>query len=133
MELYDTSCASAAPHANIANATPIPNFVILIRIAGFMFSPSSSFISAHALDAGGCGPRLTLRRDPRLGKNQRCYCAFIQLSEPVSLTDTSEKKMCTGLPSAVPRCSVETSRGPAFLLPTHVVITTLGFFGPPRR
>ena len=31
------------------------------------------------------------------------YCAFIQLSDPVTLTDTSEKKIRTGLPSAVPR------------------------------
>ncbi len=43
------------------------------------------------------------------------YSALIQVSEPVSLTDTSEKKMCKGLPSAVPRCSVEISKGPAFL------------------
>src|SRR5216683_5207998 len=43
------------------------------------------------------------------------YCAFIQVSEPVSLTDTSERKICRGLTSAVPRCSVEISRGPAFL------------------
>jgi cytochrome P450 len=31
------------------------------------------------------------------------YCALIQLSDPVTLTDTSEKKTRTGLPSAVPR------------------------------
>ena len=43
------------------------------------------------------------------------YCAFIHLSDPVSLTATSVRKMCRGLPSAVPRCSVENSRGPAFL------------------
>ena len=43
------------------------------------------------------------------------YCASIQLSEPVSLTATSEMKMCSGLPSAVPRCSVENRIGPAFL------------------
>src|ERR1700733_12890968 len=43
------------------------------------------------------------------------YSALIQVSEPVSFTDTSEMKMCSGLPSAVPRCSVENSRGPAFL------------------
>ncbi len=47
--------------------------------------------------------------------NYFSYCAGIHLSEPVSLTATSEIKMCRGLPSAVPRCSVETSRGPAFL------------------
>lgn len=43
------------------------------------------------------------------------YCAFIQVSEPVSLTETSERKMCRGLPSAKPRCSVENRIGPAFL------------------
>jgi len=43
------------------------------------------------------------------------YFASIQVSDPVSFTDTSEIKMCRGLPSAVPRCSVEMSRGPAFL------------------
>ena len=43
------------------------------------------------------------------------YFASIQLSDPVSLTAKSEMKMCKGLPSAVPRCSVEISRGPAFL------------------
>ncbi len=43
------------------------------------------------------------------------YCALIHLSDPVSLTDTSVRKMCRGLPSAVPRCSVENSSGPAFL------------------
>ena len=35
------------------------------------------------------------------------YCALIQLSEPASFTATSEMKICRGLPSAVPRCSVE--------------------------
>jgi hypothetical protein len=43
------------------------------------------------------------------------YCAFIHLSEPATLTDTLEMKTCRGLASAVPRCSVETNRGPAFL------------------
>ncbi len=43
------------------------------------------------------------------------YCAFIHVSDPTSLTDTFEKKRCTGSPSAVPRCSVEKRRGPAFL------------------
>src|SRR5580692_2973266 len=43
MELYDTSCASAPPHDNIANARPIPNFVILVRIACFMFFSPCSF------------------------------------------------------------------------------------------
>ena len=50
------------------------------------------------------------------GTNPRLsYCASIHLSEPTSLTDTFEKKIRAGLPSAVPRWSVETSRGPAFL------------------
>ena len=60
--------------------------------------------------------KMMARWDSRPRTNLPCfYSAFIQASEPVSLTDTSERKMCRGLPSAVPRCSVETSRGPAFL------------------
>ena len=43
------------------------------------------------------------------------YCAFIHVSDPVSLTATSEKNSWNGPPSAVPRWSVEISRGPAFL------------------
>ena len=43
------------------------------------------------------------------------YCAFTHVSDPVSLTATSEKKRCSGLPSAVPRWSVEIRSGPAFL------------------
>jgi len=43
------------------------------------------------------------------------YFAFTHESDPASFTATSEMKMCSGLPSAVPRCSVEISRGPAFL------------------
>ena len=39
------------------------------------------------------------------------YCAAIHLSEPVSLTATSEIKMCRGVPSAVPRCAVENIAG----------------------
>jgi hypothetical protein len=31
------------------------------------------------------------------------YCAFTQLSDPVTLTATSEKKIRSGAPSAVPR------------------------------
>ncbi len=43
------------------------------------------------------------------------YFASIQASDPVSLTATFVKKIRAGLPSAVPRWSVEKSRGPAFL------------------
>jgi hypothetical protein len=43
------------------------------------------------------------------------YCASTQVSDPVSLTATFVKKIRAGLPSAVPRWSVEKSRGPAFL------------------
>lgn len=46
---------------------------------------------------------------------QLFYSAFVHVLEPVTLKDTSDTKMCKGLPSAVPRCSVEISRGPAFL------------------
>jgi hypothetical protein len=60
------------------------------------------------------------------------YCAFIQASDPASLTATLVKKIRAGLPSAVPRWSVEKSSGPAFLLPAQVVVTLLGFLGPPR-
>ncbi len=31
------------------------------------------------------------------------HCAFIQVSNPISLTDTSDKETCSGTPSAVPR------------------------------
>jgi len=51
----------------------------------------------------------------RGGTHLYVYCAGIHLSEPVSLTETSEIKMCRGLPSAKPRCSVENRIGPAFL------------------
>src|SRR5260370_39521099 len=43
------------------------------------------------------------------------YFASIHLSDPVSLTARSEMKIRSGLPSAVPRWSVEIERGPAFL------------------
>lgn len=43
------------------------------------------------------------------------YCACTHLSEPTSLTDTFEKKIRSGLPSAVPRRSIEIRSGPAFL------------------
>jgi hypothetical protein len=43
------------------------------------------------------------------------YCAFVQVSDPTSLTATFVKKIRAGLPSAVPRWSVEKNRGPAFL------------------
>jgi hypothetical protein len=59
------------------------------------------------------------------------HCAFTQVSDPVSFTDTSEKEIRSGLPSAVPRWSVEIRRGPAFLY--SVQVATLGFLGPPRR
>jgi len=41
--------------------------------------------------------------------------AGIHLSEPTGLTATFVKKTWSGAPSAVPRCSVETKSGPAFL------------------
>ena len=47
--------------------------------------------------------------------SEAVYCASIHLSDPVTLTATSEMKMCRGLPSAKPRCSVENRIGPAFL------------------
>jgi len=50
-----------------------------------------------------------------IGAGCAAYCAGIHLSEPVSLTATLVKKMWSGAPSAVPRCSVETKSGPAFL------------------
>jgi hypothetical protein len=51
----------------------------------------------------------------RAGPTPYVYCACIHLSDPVSLTAASEIKMCRGLPSAKPRCSVENRIGPAFL------------------
>jgi len=43
------------------------------------------------------------------------YCAFTHVSDPVSFTATSVKKIRSGLPSPVPRWSKETDRGPTFL------------------
>jgi len=43
------------------------------------------------------------------------YCASTQVSDPFSLTETFEKEIRSGWPSAVPRWSVEIRRGPAFL------------------
>src|SRR5215475_6609806 len=60
------------------------------------------------------------------------HFALTHLSEPVSLTATSDRKMCRGLPSALPRCSVEMSSGPAILLPVHVAFTSFGGLSPPR-
>jgi hypothetical protein len=37
------------------------------------------------------------------GSHARFHCAFIQLSDPVTLTDRSEKKIRSGASSAVPR------------------------------
>jgi hypothetical protein len=54
------------------------------------------------------------RASPRHEANAP-YRSFTHLSDPSSLTATLEKEMCTGLPSAVPRCSVEIRSGPAFL------------------
>src|SRR5246127_3287826 len=43
------------------------------------------------------------------------YFASSQVFDPTSLTATFEKKTCAGWPLFVPRCSSETSSGPAFL------------------
>ena len=45
----------------------------------------------------------------------RHYFASTQVSDPFSLAATFEKKIRSGWPSAVPRCSVEMRSGPAFL------------------
>ena len=66
-------------------------------------------------DSGGSMSVILLDSSESSGSNCSLYCALIQLSDPVSLTATSEKKIRNGFPSAVPRCSVEISRGPAFL------------------
>ena len=78
--------------------------------------------------AGNGPPRNPHGRGPRSAQNEQflhhcsdrpirfvSYFASIQVSDPVSFTATFVMEMCRGLPSAVPRCSVETSRGPAFL------------------
>ena len=55
-------------------------------------------------------------RAARLGSlDAVSYFASSHVSDPTSLTATFVKKRCSGLPSAVPRCSVEKRRGPAFL------------------
>src|SRR5580700_11439215 len=71
------------------------------------------------------------RRPFALMRSLYAYCAGVHLSEPVNFTATSEMKMCRGFPSAVPRCSVEMRRGPAFLYPVQVAFTRLGFLSPP--
>jgi hypothetical protein len=43
------------------------------------------------------------------------HCALIQFSDPVILTDTSERVIRRGFPSRVPWWSVEIRSGPAFL------------------
>ena len=47
------------------------------------------------------------RRFLLFSSNMALYSAFIQMSEPVSLTDTLVKNSCRGLPS-IPRCDAET-------------------------
>ena len=60
-------------------------------------------------------PELIRTSETNCPKEAPVYCAFTQVSEPATLTATSEKKSRSGPPSAVPLCSVETRRGPAFL------------------
>lgn len=72
------------------------------------------------------------REQLQLASYRATYCAFIHLSDPVTLTATSEKNTRIGLPSALPRRSVEISRGPAFFWPAHVAKRRFGFLGPPR-
>ena len=55
------------------------------------------------------------QRTPESTAKVTSYCASTQVSDPVSLAATFEKKIRSGWPSAVPRCSVEMRRGPAFL------------------
>ena len=56
----------------------------------------------------------SLKDAPRFCAGLFGYCAFAQ-SDPVTLTATFEKKIRTGFPSALPRWSIATSSGPAFL------------------
>ena len=62
-------------------------------------------------------PESPIREDPhQLDARSRVpYFASTHVSDPASLKATFEKKIRAGLPSAVPRCSVETRSGPAFL------------------
>ncbi len=78
-------------------------------------APPSRWLSGehHARRAAGAPGRAC--KDTGGATSEAVYCAFVQVSDPVSLTATPEMKMCRGLPSAVPRCSDEISRGPAFL------------------
>ena len=71
-------------------------------------------------------------RAPETAAYCATYCAAIHLSDPVTLTATSENQIRMGMPSALPRRSVEMSRGPAFFWPPHVASTMLGFLAPPR-
>jgi len=86
-----------------------------IRRAAIVAPPSRRLSGGHhARRAEGEDAPGTAGKDAG-ATSEAVYCAFIQLSDPVTLTATSEMKMCRGLPSAKPRCSVENSRGPAFL------------------
>jgi hypothetical protein len=86
-----------------------------IRRAAIVAPPSRRLSGGqHARRAEGVDAPGTAAKDAG-ATSEAVYCAGIHLSDPVTLTATSEMKMCRGLPSAVPRCSVEISRGPAFL------------------
>src|SRR6266478_5161162 len=94
------------------------------RLIQRMAEDRRSRIFRHALHLSHRRVRLEIIFIPRRssiddvdGRNESrvSYCASIHLSEPTSLTDTFEKKIRAGLPSAVPRWSVEIRRGPAFL------------------
>jgi hypothetical protein len=71
-----------------------------------------------------CAAQRSVRNDARLIRTSPSIvrtnffdvqCASTHLSDPASLTATLVNERWKGLPSAVPRCSVEMRRGPAFL------------------
>jgi hypothetical protein len=87
------------------------------------FSDHNISVGAEQLDDGidytfvsvdATGPLRMMRNDAQSAR-QFAYCALIQVSDPVSLTATSVKKIRSGLPSPVPRWSRETNSGPTFL------------------
>src|SRR6266571_3089050 len=66
------------------------------------FDPSRTLTSPSIVGTGDSGKCWV---DPVSFSEQvaTLHCAFIQVSNPISLTDTSDKETCSGIPSAVPR------------------------------
>lgn len=108
-------------HIRLGAVTPVHRAgtpaLPLVHLDSYRWRPHCKWLVSH------CDCRLSWIRHKQHAPDQlaidtraaRSYCAFFHVSEPINLTPTFEKKRCSGLPSAVPRCSVEKVRGPTFL------------------